>query len=552
MKPMAVTENDPRAQHAIDRYSELKQERDVHEGDWRSIARLIRPQRGGFGFETSTGRAYDKPLSSEPAVAHGNFAAGIYAGITNPARRWAGLTTPDEDLNKWPPFAEWLDRQTRKVHNSFSPSISSFYPASYQGYADVAAFGNLAGYDEMDMGRRQFIDVTLNLGEVVVALDFHGRVIEWVRKFQLTPNQAAGFFTKGALPAPVAERVEDPKRATDKNVYYHHVLRNEDFEAGRLGPRGRRWLSRYACEVDVTLVRERGYATMPCYYARWDVDSAQTYGVGPGFLALASARVHHQMESATIRGAQMAADPVRLAPDRNAVPLEGTWRPGGMIYGAMVNGTRQVGVEDFANRIGLTVEEKRAKIEEIKNAFFYSVMSLTGRTGLSDEENRVIEEARLRNWAPHADRVMQEYAAPKMERRYNLLMMAGQIDPVPEGTPADAGGLYIQYQSAAAEALKASEANAVRRYVGDLLPLMEIKPGLKHRLSEDDYAEILHEANPTLPQRLLRTREQANELAMAEQRQAEMAGLAEMAKSGGAGLNDMAQAQAIAQQGGGQ
>lgn len=546
MKPIFIRENHPHAQKAMDRWRDLRQPRARHEGDWESIAQLIRPQRGGFGFDTLSGRDYVKPLSSAPAVAHGNFAAGIYAGITNPATKWGGLTTPDEDLNRWPPFAEWLDRQTRKVLNSFSPSISSFYPASYQAYADIAAFGNLAGYDELDQGRRRFIDVTLSLAEVVVSIDFHGRVVEIVRKFKLSPDQAAREFGRAGLPKPVAELVETG--STDRHWYYQHVFRNDDFQTGRLGPRGKRWLSRYACEVDVTLLREKGYATMPFYFGRWDVDSGETYGIGPGFIALASARIHHQMEDATVRAAQFAADPVRLAPERNAAPLEGTWRPGGTVYGAMLNGSKQITTEDFSARIGLTIEEKRVKIEEIKDAFFYSVMSLTGRTGVSDDENRVIEEARLRNWAPQADRIMAEYAAPKFERRYQLLMQAGQIDPVPEGTPADAV-LQIQYTSAAAMAQKAHEANAVRRYVSDLLPMMEVKPELRHRLSADDYAEILHDAQPSLPQRLLVGREEAARAAAAEAQMAQMQQMAEMAKTGGAGMNDMAQAAAVGQGG---
>ena len=78
--------------------------------------------------------------------------------------------------------------------------------------------------------------------------------------------------------------------------------------------------------------------------------------------------------------------------------------------------------------------------------------------------------------------------------------------------------------------------------------MMQVKPELKHRISADDYAEILHEASYTLPQRLLVGREQA---AQAEARAAQMQQMAEMAKTGGVGLRDIAQA-ATAGQGGGQ
>ncbi|MFD2854033.1 portal protein [Seohaeicola zhoushanensis] len=513
------------------------------------MARLIRPQRGGFGLDSPTARTLIKPLSSEPVTAHGNFAAGIYAAITNPASRWGGLKTPDPDLNRWPPFADWLDRQAAKVMNSFSPSMSSFYPASYQAYADICAFGNAAGYDELDLAERRFIDVTISLAQVVVALDAHGRVIEILRKFHLTPRQAVREF-KDRVPAKVRELAE--KGSQDKHAWYHHVLPNDDFVPRSLGPRGKPWLSLYVCEVENTLVKVKGYDTMPFYFPRWDVDSGMTYGTGPGFVALASARANHLMDDAKIRAAQFAADPTKLAPDRNAIPLNGVFRPGSTIYGGVnVRGEPMVRNMEHSANIGLTMEEQRAKQEAIKDAFMYSVMSLTGRTGISDEENRVIEEAKLRNWAPHADRIMEEYAARKFSRRYDLLLRNGQIEPVPQGTP-EGTVLQVHYQTAAAMALRASEAGAVRRYVADLLPVINVKPELADRLSADDYAEILHEMSPALPQRLLVSREQADADRQARAQQMQAMQAMQMAEQGGRVVRDVAGAAGQVQGGQGQ
>ncbi|KHQ50287.1 portal protein [Mameliella alba] len=539
-------ENSPLAQEARRRWDELRQERIQFEDDWTDIARLMRPQRGGFGMDTATQRQLTKALGSEPMIAHGNFAAGIYSGITNPATRWAGFTTPDEDLNRWPPFAEWLDRQTAKVYASLSPSSSSFYTSCFQAYADIAAFGNAAGYDEVDTGNRKFVDVTLSLAGVVVDVDHHGRVVEVVRKYRLTARQAVRAF--GDLPKKLMDQAE--KGDTERHVFYHHVRLNDQFVPRALGPRGKQYLSVYACETGECVVRIKGYDEMPFYYPRWDVDSEMTYGIGPGYIALASARTHDLMENATLRAAQRAADPVKMAPDRNVIPLNGTFRPGSVVYGAVsMSGQPLIRSEDFNGNIGLTEEEKRQKVETVKEAFYYSIMSLTGRTGVSNEENRVIEEARLRNWAPHADRIMEEWAARKFERRYRLLFKNGQIDPPPPGTP-DGVPLQTRYQSQAEMALRASEAQAVRTFLNDLAPLMQLKPEVRHRFSADDYVEVLHEASPSLPQRLLVSREQAAAAAQQEQQAAQAAQAAQMAREGGAGMRDMAQAAQIMGAGG--
>ncbi|WP_289150259.1 portal protein [uncultured Salipiger sp.] len=540
--------NDARAIEAARRWQELREPRQQMEGDWNDIARLIRPQRGGFGLDTATTREFTKTLSSDGAIAHGNFAAGIYAGITNPATRWGGLGTPDDELNRWPPFAEWLDGAAARVHRTFSPSMSSFYPASYQAYADISAFGNAAGYDEIDQGSRRFIDVTFSLAEIVVDIDFHGRVVEAVRKRHLTPRQAVRAFGS-SVPERIADLAETG--STEKHAYYQHVMPNDQFVARGLGPRGKRWLSIWCCEHENTVVRVGGFDEMPIYFPRWDVDSGMCYGTGPGFIALGSARKLDLMEAATMRAAQRAADPTKLAPDRNAVPLNGEFRPGKVVYGAItMQGQRLVQSEDFNGNIGLTMEEKRAAAETVRDAFYYSVMSLTGRTGISDDENRVIEEARLRNWAPHADRIMEEYAARKYERRFRMLWRAGQIPPPPEGIP-EGTPLEVRYTSAAAMALRASEASATRQLIlGDLMPLAQVRPEILDRISVDDYAEVLHEASPAIPQRVLVSREdaEANRQARAQAQQAQA--MAEMAKTGGAGLRDMAQAGALMQGGG--
>lgn len=552
MQSTPVMEKDPRAQECIRRWGELKSDRSRFEADWEDIARLIRPQRGGFGLSNSATRQLEKPLSSEPILAQSAFAAGIYSAITNPANRWAGLETPDQELNNWHDMAVWIDKSTRIVMNSFRPEVSAFYSSTFQAYSDLAAFGNAAGYDEIDEGSRRFIDQTISLAEVVWDIDAHNRVVEVIRKFHLTPRQARAMFDgKGTLPAKIIEMEE--KGQTEKLVFYHHVVRNYGFEKGRIGARGKAWASRYVAECDEALIREAGYDDMPFYAPRWDVDSGMIWGTGPGFTALPAARVLHQMEMATIRAAQRAADPTLLAPSREDWPLNGRAVPGSTVYGGMnIRGQRMVDVLGTTGQVGLTSAEKQAKVEEIAKAFHYAIMPLSNRTGITTEETRIIEEANLRNWAPHADRIMEEWAARKVERRFRLLWRAGQIPPPPKeaaGVP-----LQVRYQSAATMALRAREGLAVRQFLNDLAPMAAL--GQSHldrisgRINTDALLETLHDASPSLPAAILRSRDDADAIAQAEARQRQMMQAAAMAQPMAAAAKDGAQAMAMMQGGG--
>ena len=152
------------------------------------------------------------------------------------------------------------------------------------------------------------------------------------------------------------------------------------------------------------------------------------------------------MDAATIRGAQYDADPTTLAPDRETWPLNGRIAPGQVVYGGMDQiGRRLVSRLERNGSMQLTESEKAQKLEAVKNAFHYAIMSLQGRTGVTDEETRIMDEARLRNWAPHADRIMEEYAARKVERRFGMLWAAGQLPPPPEGAPPGTP-MRIRYQ----------------------------------------------------------------------------------------------------------
>lgn len=543
MKHNAIMEKHPSAEEAVRRWDQLKEIRARHEGDWEDIARLIRPQRGGFTNDNRKDRTLEKPLSSEPILAQASFAAGIYSDLTNPASRWAGLQTPDKDLNAWKPMAEWNDLATRIVFNSFGPAVSSFYSATHQAYGDIAAFGNAAHYDEIDTANRRFIDVTLSIAEVVVDIDAHGRVNEVVRKFTLKPRAAVREYGEENLPAKLVELAT--KGRSDDVVFYNHILPNDQFVAGSLGSRGKRFLSITACEIETSLVRQKGYQEMPFYYPRWDVDSGMTYGTGVGMIALPSARMVHQMDAATIRAAQFAADPAKLAPDRNTIPLEGVVRPGNFVYGGIdVRGNAMIRNMEFSPNIGLTIEEKRAKVEAVKEAYQYAIMSLTGRTGVTREESMIMEEARLRNWAPHADRVMEEYAARKVERRFRMLWRAGQI-PAP---PKEAQGLplIVHYQSAATRAMKAREGQAIRQFIGDLGALAQMGPKMAQRIDDrsdaDGLLEALHDSSPSLPASVLASRDDADQLARGRAEQQQQAQQMQMLQQGGGVAKDLAQA----------
>lgn len=538
------TIKDPRAILAMQRWDELRTERTMFLDDWEDIARLIRPQRGGFGLQDITGRSYEKPLSSAPIVAQSNLASGLYGTLTNPANKWFGMKTPDSDLNDFKPMREWLDTAAKITLASFRPAVSPFYDASIQLFSDITAFGNSAQYDEIVPAEQKIMDVTLSLAEVVWDIDAWGRVVEVVRRFKLKPAAAVRLFRKEQemLPPKLIEMAE--KNSNDQIAFYHHVHLNEDYSSGMLSTKGKRYVSVHACEMGGTVIRERGYDEMPFHVPRWEVESGFQCGTGPGFVALASARIHHRMDEASIRAAQYAADPVRLAPDRDDWPMQGRARPGTIIYGGVnMQGNPMVRTMESHAGIGLTLDEKQGKVDEIKDAFNWSLMNLAGRTGMTATEVMTIQEERQRLMAPHQGRIQHEYLAPKIERRFSMLWRAGQLPPPPP--EASGAPLEVDYISAAAMAQRSTEGAAITRLLADLAPMAELNPRYLDRIDPDATLEALHAARG-VPESVLLSREDADQMAKqraeASQAQEQMA----MLEQAGGIANDVAGAAAQA------
>lgn len=546
MISVSLGERHPAAKATIARWSELRTDRARFEADWEDIGWLIQPTSGGFGLSDAQERDRKKALSSEPIMAAASMKAGIYSALTNPATEWSRLEPMDPDLASWGPMADWIDLANRRVMASFRPDVSSFYSSSLQMYGNIVSFGTGIGYDQLDPTERRFLDVSLNLAECCVTVDGHGRVTELVRMWRMTPANAVRFFGKAAenLPGKVRELAEKGKN--DRIAFYWHVGRNDDFRKGAIGPRGKRWFSRWICEEAETLVRDGGFDEMPFYAPRWDVLTGDCYGIGAGHYALPASRVLQNLEATSMRGKQMAVDQPLLAPSKDDWPLNGRVRPGSVIYGGMnIRGQPMVQPLQTGQGLQLSDAERLAKKEEIAKCFHYALMPLMGRTGLNPEEVRIIEEANLRAWAPNADRIMEEYAAQKVMRRFRMLVKAGQIPPAPEGTPKDAE-MAVSYTSAATMAQRARVAGQVRGYVADAAGIAQLSPDharrVAARLDPDELLEALHHASPGLPARLLRGREEADvaaeQAAQAEQAMAAMQTL----QAGGAAARDFGQA----------
>lgn len=527
------------ADHTIRRWGELKTIRALYEPEWEEIAKFIRPQRSGFTGLPHEGAGRLKGVfSSTPMIAAEHLASGLYGTLTNQAEPWMSLTLPDPELADHKPVKLWLDTVSRLILNSFQPAFSPFYPASIQVFQDLVAFGNACSYDELRPEKQRIADLSISPAEICVDVDAFGEVVEAVRRFRVSGRAAVDLFGTRRLPPSILEAAEKGK--ADRFWFYHHVEPNRDWKSGALGPRGKPFRSRYVSEIERAVVATGGYEEMPFSYPRWSVDGGATYGQGAAFIALADARTLNLIEAANLEAGQRAARPPLLAPDRRALPYDVKATPGSVLYGAMTSGGRQLVQEmTIGRQTGLTLEMVERKSEQIRDALYWTLMQLVGRTGMTATEVLERQEEKLRLMAPYLGRSQHEYLVPKVQRRFGMLWRAGQLPPPP---PEISGSrLEVKYRSIAALAAKSRDGAAITRLLADLTPLAQVTPRAFERLDVDALVEALAEARG-VPASVLLSREEANAAAEARAQQEQMAQGLAMAEQGADVLQKLAAA----------
>lgn len=525
----------PRAM--IERETQLKTLRQPYEGAMRELATYLRPLRQEMRRTIDPTVVFD----GTQLTAVDNLAAGLYGTLTNPANNWLAVGVHDQDLMRWGPARDWLDTCSHIVLKSLGPAISPFYSTVSELYMDTGSFGWGMFYSAQVPGQQRFYDVTISGWEVCVARDAWGQLSEVFRRTEeMTAAQLIGKFGGDSLP----EKVRKETDAAKKFPVLHAVFPNPDMKKGRIGWRGKPMVSMYVLIDEAHQLRLAGYDNMPYDMSRWATTAGEIYATGPGHRGLPDIKLLNKAKKDLIIMSGRMAKPHILAADQDSIsPLRMV--PDGISYGTMSRqGKALVSTLQQAGNLPATLEMLNEIKEQIKAAFYFSLMQLAGRSGMTATEYIGQQEERMRLMAPNQGRIQTEFLSPFITRRFDMLNRMGQIPEPPEELKGKQ--LEIIYQSPMAKAQKAAEAHAVIRTAEAVGLIAQIKPEVAQRLNADKMVEIIQDGFGA-PASILLDAEEASE---GRDQQQQMAGLMEMLQAGGQGadiVKKLAQAQGAAQ-----
>lgn len=523
------------------RLQELEDARSPHIADWQKITDVIRPARGNYlvgAGQKETSKRPTSMINSTPAVASRTLQAGMISGASSPAYAWFKFELDDFEMMKWGPARVHLELREKILSQYLARS--NFYQTLQVCYGDAADFGTGCGL--IDTHPTQlFTAKVFSPGEYFIDTDENGDIDTVYRRIQKTCLQIIGRFGLDR----VSEKV---RQAYDKGNYQTPFIiieviePNQDIGEGREDWNGKPWV-RFVFEQDnkedgeEAYLEISGYRDWPGFNLRWDLASGNTWGFGPGLLALGDAAALQTLEFRDAQAVEKAVKPPLGAPIflKNK-PI--SHAPGGVTYYDPI-AANQGKVEPLYNimpgvlqALSLKIEKAEYRINEVYFKDLFLMLASTDRREITAREVEEKHQEKLFALGPVLQRTHRDALNNAIIRCYNILDRAGKFPPAPPELQKRL--LYVRYTSALAFAQRAAGASSLERFFGFTGNIVAAYPNVKHKINSfkgmDYYADAIG-----VPAEVINTDEVASKAAQAEAQAAQ-------AEATAGALKDTAQA----------
>jgi len=537
----------------------LWSDRASFDSHWRELGDFLLPRRTRFwpGDRNRGDKRNQNIIDSTGRFAARTLASGLHAGLTSPARPWMKLTTPDPDLATAKPVQVWLEEVRKRMMVIFADT--NLYNMLPIVYGDMGVFGT-AAMGILPDAKDLFRAYTYPIGSYALALDARGLATTFIRKYELTCRQIVEEFgvRRGYRDIDWTTISSAVKNAWDRSNYEAAfelcwlVMPNEEVDPRRLEAKYLPWTSCHfelgsdeLVRAERKFLRESGFKSFPIMAPRWDITADDAYGTDcPGMTALGDVKQLQIMQRRKGQAiAKMVDPPLVGSPELRSQKT--SLLPADVTYVRdPANGLRAIhevtlNIEHLARDLGDTQYRiQRAFYEDL----FLMLARSDDRLGADRPTAREIEERheeKLIALGPVLERTNDELLDPLVDRVFELMVDAGLIPEAPE----DLSGvnLKVEYISILQQAQKLVSVSGQDRFVQSIGSMVEVFPEVRHKINAyrivDTYQDMLG-----VDPELVRSDDEADELAGAEAQQAQQAQAAANAMAMAKAAKDASQA----------
>lgn len=516
----------------------------------KEIRDLFAPYRGHFAGEKANkdGKAQGKKnLRAVGTLAARRLAAGIYSGVTSPARPWLRLQAGNEEIRDIESVKIYGDEVSKSMIHVFNKS--NFYNSLRSCYDELSSFATTVMMIEEDS--EDVIRCTaFTIGEYAIGVNEKNQVKRLFRNFELTVEQLVSQFGLDNLPKEIQDSSKNDNQKTEKKKVYHLIEPNPKHNP--LTPGASKmptaYRSIYWLEGHKEVLQVRGYRTQPFVACRWDVISNNPWGRGPGHEVMVDIKGINAIEEKGLKALAKMVDPPVIAPDNSK---QINMIPGGVTKYSGANGGGDQMIKPLYD-VRFDIASADAKVEqykqEVKEAFYTDLFQMiSSSTGPQMTAREVIErhEEKMTMLGPVLDRLHKEFLEPTVERVYDI-MSAAEILPEP---PEELAGeeLKVEFVSILAQAQKMVGMTGIRDFMTFVGEVGQMNPEVMEKVDYDEVVEVAAE-NLGVPPGIIfgedemRARQEERQAAQAEQeKMAQAAQEMELLKSASESAKNVAQ-----------
>lgn len=402
---------------------------------WRDLSEHILPRRSRFlvSDRNKGDRRNQKIIDPTATLASRTQRAGMFTGITSPARPWFRLQTPDPALMESAEVKDWLYVVESRMRNAMLRS--NLYNALPVMFGDLGTFGTSA-FVLLEDARSIFRCYPLPIGSYSLAQNDSLRVDTLSREYTMTVRQMVESFgesvslTVKALYA--SSKYESPVEIT------HVVGPNLWSQPGKRNSKNMPVQScYYESQGDSQqFLRESGFMQFPVLAPRWEVTGEDVYASEcPGMVCLGDVKGLQLLHKRKAQAVEKMINPPMTAP--TAMRNHKT----SSIAGDVTYVDARDGQNTFkpAYEINFRLEPLVADIAEhqqrISKAYYedlFLMLAQSDRREITAREIQERHEEKLLMLGPVLERLNSELLDPLIDRVFDIMVARGMFPEPPE------------------------------------------------------------------------------------------------------------------------
>lgn len=518
---------------------------------WALISEFMLPsQNRGWFWDVSKGIRRDRRVFDSTAQqANRDLASAMQSTITNPTMKWMKFQYKDDKINQDPEATKWLDDATEVIFDHLSES--NFDMQMNKFYLAICSLGHGILFHGND-----FIFDAWHLSETAYVENDKGEVDTVFRKFKMTLKALHDKFGD-KIGEDLCARLEKEPLVDQELYHVIHPNCKEKIKKGMDGlapPENRAFQEAYVLQKGAIILQEGGYYELPVYVARWSCLPAETYGFGPGNIALADVRTLNKIKEESLRAMAKAINPTIVTTKQNMV--SGDFRPGGMTVVRDIEGFKEFITQSRFSDVKVEVNDLQSMI---KGCFYIDKLLLPPRTETGEmtayEVSQRLEQMQ-QILGPVLSRLDVELLQPLVMRCFKELLRDNKIKPMPanvaqmmKGTSID---FTITFVNSLARAQHMAELRNVQQMLQEVGGMAQMNPQVLDNIDFDALVQYTAKIRD-VPKGLLVSAEKVQQIRAQRQKQQQAQQMAAMAEQAGNAAHSFAKAGQASrpQQGGG-